>query len=260
MILVKKLAFAPFFIIFFGLLIYQINPLIKSYDFIFSLSINSLISLTFLSTLILLTSFAFVLFASLALNWKIVFPVGILASLFPIIFLNQAQGLVFAVGIFVSLLVTNISLENTMKTYLTFHPSSLLGPSIKHLSSLLIVVICITYFLSLNKVIQENGFQIPDSLVETVLKLNPQPQEIPLNLGENFIKQAVQDQIQNFLKPYMGFVPALLAILLFFTLQSLTSIINLLIHPLLWLIFLMLEKSAFISFTTEMRPVKKMVL
>lgn len=270
MILAKKLIYVPFFLIVFGLLIYQINPVLKTYDLIFSLSINSLVSLIILSALVSLTSFIFVLFASLSLDWKVIVPIGVFAALIPLIFLNPALGLVFAAGVLVSLLLTLITLENTMKTYLTFQPATLLGPSIRHLCSFLILAICVTYFLSVNKVIQETGFQIPDSLLETAIKFTPesQPEQVgvsqlskaPEDLTGSLIKQAAKDQIQNFLKPYLGFVPAVLAILLFLTLLSLTSIINLLIYPLLWGIFYILEKTGFIKFTVEQRPVKKMVV
>lgn len=155
--------------------------------------------------------------------------------------------------------------------------------------------------------IAQDGFQIPDSLIDAtiqftqpktdqeepflpqlsipqeqldLLKQNPdllkqsgldpkildtlnQPQKsskAPQDLSNNLIKSAVKDQVQNFIKPYMDFIPAILAILLFFTLQSLTSIINLLISPILWITFYILEKSGFIKFTTEMRPVRKMVM
>lgn len=288
MILLKKLIFAPFFLTAFGLLIYQINPLLKSYDFILSLSINSFISLIILSAFISISSLIFVLFSGFSLDWKFIVPVGILASLFPVIFLNQALGLVFAAGVLVSLLFTYVSLENTMKSYLTFQPSTLFGPSIKHLSSLLILVICVTYFLSLNKIVQETGFEIPDSLIDTALKFTNQsqinqadnqlslpPDQIELlkknpqllkqsgldpNLTDNLIKQTVKDQVQSFLKPYSGFIPATVAILLFFTLQAMTSLISILIYPLLWVTFLILEKTGFIKFTTETREVKKMVI
>lgn len=254
MILLKKLIFAPFFLTAFGLLIYQINPLLKSYDFIFSLSINSFISLITLSAFISISSLIFVLFSGFSLDWKFIVPVGILASLFPVIFLNQALGLVFAAGVLISLLLTFITLENSMKTYLTFQPGAILGPSIRYLSSFLILAISITYFLSINKIVQEQGFQIPDSLIDTALKFTDQ------ELINNLVKQTVKNQVQNFLNPYLGFIPAVLAILLFFTLQSLTSILRLLIYPLLWVVFYVLEKTGFIKFTTETREVKKMVI
>lgn len=300
MIVLKKLCFAPLFLIIYICLIYTLTPLLKSYDFIFSLSLSTLISLIIISALIVGVSFSFILF-SLSLDWRIILPVIILTSLTPFIFVDLSLGLVLFVGSVIGLMISFISLENMMKSYLTFQPNSILGPPIRQLSALLILVFCIGYFLSMSKVVSEKGFSIPDSLIETALKFSGQEsadsvgpalpsisqQQIDLlkknpdllkqsgldpkildtlnspktpNNQNDLIKQTVKDQVQGFLKPYLGFVPVLLAVLLFLTLQSLTSILNLLIYPLLWVIFYILEKTGFIKFTEEMRPVKKMVV
>lgn len=267
MTLVKKLIFAPFFLIIFAILISQLNPLLKSYEFIFSLSLDTFMQLIILTSLLLLSSFLFVLFASLAFDWKIVLPVSLVVSLLPIILINQTLGIILSVGILAALLLTYLGLENTLKNYLTFAPSSLFGPPIRHLSSLLILVISLTYFLSISQVIQQKGFEIPDSLIETSLKLVPQPQPSvldtlapPQNLLTDTLKQTIKDQLQNIIKPYLGIIPAILAVLLFLILQSLMSILNLLIYPLLWIIFYILEKTGFTKFTEETRVVKKMII
>jgi len=88
----------------------------------------------------------------------------------------------------------------------------------------------------------------------------PKAAQTPQSLTQNLVKQTVKDQIQNLIKPYQNFIPAGLTLLLFLTLQSLTSIINLLIYPLLWLAFFILEKTGFVKFETEQRPVKKLVV
>ncbi len=304
MIVLKKLLFVPFFLIVFFSLIYKISPLLKLYDFLFSLSINTFIELIIISALISLLSFIFVLFASLAQDWKIVLPAAIIASTIAIALGDPALSLILAVTILVSLLVTFLSLENSLKSYLNFQPSVLLGPAIRHLSGLLILSFCLVYFLATNKIVAQNGFQIPDSLIDTALKLtaqsqpqqetttpqlsippdqidllrkNPQllkqygldpsvldsldkPSQSSSDGTNSLIKQTIKDQLQSFLKPYLGFIPAVLALLLLLTLQSLTSIINLLIYPLLWLIFYILEKTKFITFTEEQRVVRKMVI
>lgn len=306
--MVKKLAFAPLFLIIFALFAYQFVPFLKSYDFVFSLSINTFIGLLILSFLISISCFLFVLFAALASDWKVVLPVSLLSALIPMLFMEPALGLVFTVAIFVSFLLTYLSLDSTLKSYLTFKPATLLGPAIRHLSGLVILTFCLVYFLSAGKMIAEKGFQIPDSLIDTALKMTPMnltteqepapaqlpalsPNQIdllkknpgllaqsgldpkildtlnqsksaqaPQNLTQDLIKQTVKDQIQNFIKPYQNFIPAGLALLLFLTLQSLTSIINLLIYPLLWLTFFILEKTEFIKFEVEQRSVKKLVV
>ena len=304
MLILKKLTLAPLFLIAFALFVYQLIPLLKSYDLIFSLSINTFISLLILSFLISISCLLFVIFATLAQDLKIALPVSLISALIPMLFLEPALGLIFAVAIFISFLLTYLSLDVSLKSYLTFKPESILGPSIRHLSGLLILSFCLIYFLSSSKIIAQAGFQIPDSLIETaldlateqsspapqlpaisqeqidLLKQNPellrqsgldpaildtlnQPQSkagSPQNLTQDLIKQTVKDQIQSFIKPYVNFVPAGLAILLFLTLQSLTSLINLLIYPLLWIIFYILEKTGFVKFETEQRPVRKMIV
>lgn len=256
MAIIKKLTFAPLFLIAFALLIFQLSPVFKSADFIFSLSLETLIQLLLISSLIILSSLFFVLFISLAQDWKLVLPVGVGAAILPVIFLKETITIILAVAFLVSFLISFLGIENVLKNYLNFQPNLLFGPSIKHLSSLLILVIAITYFLAISKVITQNGLQIPDSLIDTALKVSQQDSSVINNL----IHQTVKDQIQAFLKPYSGFIPIVLAVLLFLTLQSLVSVINIFIYPLLWLIFLILEKSGFLKFTTEMRPVKKMVV
>lgn len=307
MLTLKKLAFAPLFLLAFSVLIFKLPTFLKSSDILFSLSVSTFIQLMILSALISLSSFLFVVFSTLSQNWKFSLPVGILASVIPFIFLETGMALVFAVAVLVSLLLTFLSLENSLKSYLTFQPNTLLAPSIRHLSQLLILTICLVYFLSTNKIIAQNGFQIPDSLIDSALKFTPQlqseqsedaapPLSIPKEQLEllkqnpqllkqsgldpnildtlsqtqdeskksqgasDLLKQTVKDQVQNLIKPYQNFIPAVLSILLFFTLQSLTSMLRLLVYPLLWFNFYILEQIGFIRFQEEMRPVKKMVV
>lgn len=264
---VKKLIFAPLFLIVFALLIYQLNFLLVSYDLIFSLSTATLIQLITISVLFSTSCLSFVLFVTLASEWKIILPVGIIASAVPLIFIPSSLALIFAVAVLVSFLLTSLNLDSTLKSYLTFKPFALLGPSIRHLSTLLILSFCLIYFLSVSKAVAQNGFQIPDSLIDTALKMSPQAPSVQTeqvslapNLANDLIKKTVKDQVQNFIKPYMSFIPALLAVLLFLTFQSLVSLLNLFIYPLLWIIFLILEKTGFVKFELEQRPVKKLVV
>ncbi len=296
MIMLKKLILAPVFLIVLAFLIYQLAPFLKSYDIIFSLSSSSLVQLITLAFLILINGLIFNLFITFAQNWKMVLPLVLVASFLPMLFLTPFLGLVFGLGVLISLFLTYLALTNKLKTYLTFNPNSLISPSVKQLTSLFILVFSLTYFLSINQIIQKTGFQIPDSLIDTALKFTPiessLPQETsqfsippeqlellkqnpdllkqygldpkildtPQNTTTNLIKQTLKDQMQNLIKPYLNFIPAILALLLFISLQSIISVMNLLIHPLLWIIFYILEKTGFIKFTAETRLVKKMVV
>lgn len=305
MVMLKKLIFAPIFLIVFTILIYQLNPFLKSYDLIFSLSLDVLIKLIVIAVMVFISSYLFTLFICLASDWRISLPVGILAALIPFSLIPPSLALMFAVGIFISLLLTFLSLTSSLKSYLTFNPAALLGPSIKHLSTLFILSFCLIYFFSVTKIIALNGFELPDSLIDTALKVTPtnlsdnstlsqlpaiEPKQLKLlkqnpallqqygldpkmldslnsttaqpvqQMGNDLIKQTVKNQVQTFIKPFINFIPALLAILLFFTIQSFVSFINLLIYPLLWFVFFTLEKTGFVKFEVEQRPVKKLVV
>lgn len=305
MILLKKLALAPVFLIIFITLLYQLNPLLSSYEFIFSLSLATLIQLIIVSVFFSLSSLSFILFATLADDWKLVLPVAVISALLTFVFVPPALAVVLAVAFFVSFLLTFLSLNNSLKGYLTFEPNKLLGPSARHLSSFLILAFCLVYFFSSSKMIAQKGFELPDSLIDTALKVaspqlpdiqnvtpslptipqdqlemlkkNPellkqygvdpkmldslsQPKSTTQNQGTSLIKQAIKNQVEGFIKPYINFIAPLLTVLLFFTLQSIVSLVNLLIYPLLWLAFLILQKTGFVKFEIEMREVKKLVV
>jgi len=102
---------------------------------------------------------------------------------------------VFLVGIFLSFLLSNLNLDVVLKSYLNFQPSSLLGPTIKRLSGLLILAICIVYFFSASKMINQNSFQIPDSLIETAIEMVPLP-ENNIQTEQMNLPQITEEQIE----------------------------------------------------------------
>lgn len=301
--ILKKLIFVPFFFLSFGLLTYLLNPLFSSYDVLFSLSFATLTQFLILASLIILSSFFFILFCTLAQDWKLILPVAAVASLIPLILIPPSLNLVLLAGILITCLLAYLSLEKKLKTYLNFEPNSLFGPSIRYMATLLVLVTVLCYFLSINKVVLEKGFQIPDSLIDTALKFTPQQQSVDdtqpslskdqidllrknpellrqsgldpkmldnlqpstktsksMAVSQDLIKQSVKDQLNALLKPYRSVIPAILSILFFVTLQSLVTFLGMLIYPLLWIIFSILEKTNFIKFEVEQRSVKKMVI
>ena len=304
---IKKLSFAPIFLIRLLFLLSLLSSLFRSYDFIFSLSLDTFFQLLTLSLLLGLVSISFVIFAALCNDWRFVVPVGILAALSPFLFFDPSLVIVFGIGILISILLIFVNLENVLKTYLTFQPAAILGPSIRHLTTLLILIISLTYFLSINKTVSEKGFSIPDSLIDTALKFTPLPEPMeeessipnlsissdqiallkqnpnlleqfgldpsvldslnqpqktttPKDLTQSLLKEAVKAQFDNLIKPYASFIAPLLAVMLFLTLQALSSFVNLLIYPVLWIIFYIFERTGFVKFIEETRVVKKLVI
>jgi|SRR3989344_1620510 len=297
----KKLIFAPIFLISFSFLLFQLKSNLGSYDIIFSLSIDTFKSLLIFSSLICLSSFLFCIFAGLAGDLKIVLPINLLASILPPLIIDPSLGLIISFGTFIILALTFFTLSKKLKSYINFEPAALFGPSIRSLVGLLILVFSIGYFMSINKVIAEKGFQIPESLIDSVLKFTPTdnssenaslsslssdqiallkqnpallkqsgldpkildsltPGKSAKATGQDIVKQTLQAQVQTMIKPYINFVPAGLAVFFFIILQSLTSLIGLLIYPLLWITFFILEKTGYIKFTEEQRTVRKILV
>lgn len=263
----KKLLFLPIFLFTFITFIYFLSPIFSSYDFVFSFSSSILLQLVIICLILSLSSFLFVMLNTFS-DWKFVLAAGILASFSPFLFLESNLSVIFLIGILISFTLTYLNLQTSLKSYLNFSPNAIFGPTIRQLSALLILSICIVYFFSVSKIISQNSFQIPDSLIDfslkfsglDVLKQYGIDPSMPQNIAGDLIKKTIKDQFQSLLKPYQSFIPAILAILLFFTLQFLISLINLLIYPLLGLTFYILEKTQIISFTTEQRTVKKFVV
>ncbi|MBU1000440.1 hypothetical protein KKE78_03550 [Patescibacteria group bacterium] len=192
---IKKLIFAPLFLVSFISLIYLTTPLFKTYNLIFSFSINTLIFLINILILISLSSLFFILLVTIAQDWRISIPVAIIGSVVPFCFIDFPLAVVFLVGIFLSFLLSNLNLDVVLKSYLNFQPSSLLGPTIKRLSGLLILAICIVYFFSASKMINQNSFQIPDSLIETAIEMVPLP-ENNIQTEQMNLPQITEEQIE----------------------------------------------------------------
>jgi len=74
------------------------------------------------------------------------------------------------------------------------------------------------------------------------------------------IKPIVEQKVQDIIKPFQPFLPLILTLLFFFTVTTLTSLLSLPTIFLAWALFYILEKSGFVTFTTEMREVKKLVV
>lgn len=105
-------------------------------------------------------------------------------------------------------------------------------------------------------------YNINPKLLDSVTapKGSSQKPQTVSDLTQNIVKKTLTDQFSNMIKPYLSFIPIILSVALFITFQSLISFLSILVSLLLWLTFFILEKTGFVSFTEEMRPVKKMVL
>lgn len=256
--LVKKLSFAPIFLLVLALTFYLLSPILTSTNSILSLDLKVGIELIVISVSITLSSAAFIIFAGLAGDLRLILPVVLVSSSLPLIFLPLTLGFMTSISLIISLILSYLIVQEKVKNYVNFSPTAIFGPTINTLANLMIMVFCVAYFFASTAQIKQQGFELPDELIDSALKLSPQTQG--MDLPPDLVKQTIKDQVNNIVKPYIGFIPVVLALVLFFTLKSLASLLSILVSPLLWLIFLILEKTGFISFVSEMREVKKLVV
>jgi hypothetical protein len=234
-----------------------------------------------------------------------VVPVSVISSAVSFLILPAKLSVLFFTLFLMSQIILWAVFKKTLSSYLNFSVKAIFEPSIRHFSFLIILCICIIYYFSIESLIRQEGFTIPDAIVDTAIGLtsnitgvsnitapqlsipeeqinllrenpsimeqyglspqmldsiNPQSENTSDKTSQNATKNLISEQFQNLIAPYTNIIPLILTILLFFGLTSLSSILTSLTTPLMWLVFKILEKTGFVKFTTEMRPVKKMVI
>lgn len=299
----KKLLFGPIFLIFLGLLCYLVRPVLENpLESLFNFSFERLLQLILIVGVIILSSVFLVIWAVLASDYRYLAGLGAISAIGIYLLVPSPINFVMIIGVALSMLMVFPMILEKLKSYLTFEPMFLFTPLVKNFISLLILTISISYYFSINSIIQTRGFEIPDSLIETSINLVPKEVEtteqtkLPFNLSldqieylkknpslvkqygfdpkildridlkkpaeasEDLLKATVKAQIENAVKPFQSYIPMILALLFFLTLHTFCGILSLFIYPLLWLVFYLMEKTNFITFTKEMREVKKLVV
>lgn len=178
-----------------------------------------------------------------------------------LIYLLTLCGLILLTSLFLTLFIC-FTTGWKLSSFSDFNPILQFSPSIKNLSALITIIVCLIYFLSINQKAQ-NGLPVPDSLIDSALKISQSDLSIPpelLSPSSDLIKSQVKETLEKALIPYAHFIAPALSVALFFTLQSINSIFSWLINPLLKLIFYILEKTGFVKFETEMKQAKKLII
>lgn len=95
------------------------------------------------------------------------------------------------------------------------------------------------------------------------LGINPQllkSLDQPAQTDQSLFRQIIKDQFQKAIAPYSNYMPFILAVLLFFTLDWLLSILGMLIGPILWLIFYILQKTGSITIAKSTIEVEQLLI
>jgi hypothetical protein len=294
MVILKKLTFAPFFLLSFAYLLFLTVQFLKNSNSGINISVEFFVAFLILVVMCLVVGFFFVVFCTLSQDWKLVLPVSLLGSLLPFVFLDLNFGLFLAVICFLSFLAIFATLENKLKTYITFQPSVLLSSPIRNTACLIAVGISLIYFLTISASIKANGLQLPDSTIDLLqnvfspkqsnqispeqldlIKNNPQLlqgtgyslQDIEnvAKSGTNAtanpaVRETIKKTFQSFLQPYLAYIAPVLGLLFVLNFISTIVFVSILLPIPLWLLFWILRTTGFVKFVTEMREVKKLVV
>lgn len=198
---VKKITFAPLFILLIAVTFYFYKIILDRYLDIYFGSYGGLYEFGLLSIPLLLTGLTYCLFVTFTQDFKYAFGIAVIAVLTLFIFLPANLSLVIACGILISLIVGYFNLQTELKSYVNFLPAKILKNPIKLINTFLLLSLTFGYFLHANSIIQSKGFKIPDSIIDWAIDLSLQGQNIPVK-GVKYLAQLptlTQDQI-NLLK------------------------------------------------------------
>ncbi len=197
MLYLKKSLFGFLFLIFFAIFHFLILPLFSSYEWIFGFSGQSALQLLYLSLLILAAAFSFVIFAALSQDWRIGLGFSILGAISPLAFSQTSTVFVLASFYLIALCATYFSVEGKMKKYYNFDPSLVLNPSIRTLASFLAIIISIGFYLAINPVILQKGFEIPESFIpDSLINALMEQQTSHFVQGDKYVAQITPEMIQ----------------------------------------------------------------
>lgn len=168
--IVKKIIFALPFLFSFFLFCQQLDSFLQNPGSIISFSIEGLTQQGLLLAFLLISSFFFIIFATLAFNWFIVLPVLALASFFPFLLTTAPLNFTLISGFLLFFTFTYFLLERKLNSYLTFQSTALVIPAIKRTTTLIIIVSSFAFYLGANMEIANHGFKLPPSLIDTVVQ------------------------------------------------------------------------------------------
>ncbi len=193
MLYLKKSLFGIIFLILFSGFHFFLVPLLSSYEWIFGLNQSAFSQIGQLAILLIFSAFSFIVFSALCDDKKIGIGVSVLGGLTPLLFAQNSTGLILA-GLYLLALIGNyFLLENTMRHYYNFSPTTLLIPPIKNLFTALLLILCIGYYLSINAVIKQQGFVLPESIIpDSVVQQLINQQTSQYIKGDKYIAQLPQ--------------------------------------------------------------------
>lgn len=168
----KKLIFAPLFLVFLTASIYFYKLILDAYLDVFFGTYGGLYEFALLAIPLILASLSYCLFVTFTQDIKYAFAVAAISAMTPFAFLSLNLSIVIAAGIAISLIIVYFNLQTSLRSYINFQPTTLLKGPIKLLNIFILLTLTFGYFLNVNSIIQTQGFKLPDSLVDWAVNMS----------------------------------------------------------------------------------------
>jgi ABC-type multidrug transport system fused ATPase/permease subunit len=301
--LIKKLLFGVIWLIVTVWELLLIKSLLLNPQPIVGFDVDSLISFLILGLALIINGSLLGIFVALADDWKLVLPVILCSAIcgYAVTVGGGTESITVSVGLLIIGVLAFLVFKQSLKSYLNFDAAKILSGGLKMYVFGLIFVISLSYFMLAKIRVENEGFSLPDSLIDSVISMVPKdtqsventslsglqisPDQIELlknnpetlqkmginpamldsiggqnTTSDDLVKLSVKSQLDKMIEPYIDWIPLFLAISLFFTLTTISSLIMFCGLIFIWIVFYLLEKSGFISFNKEMREIRKLVV
>lgn len=169
---VKKLIFAPVFLILITTVSYFYQQILSKYLEVFFGSYGGLSEFALIAMPLVFASLCFALFVTFTQDFKYALILSIITALIPFLFLPTSLSLIIATGLIISLMVSYINLQINLRSYINFQPTVLLITPIKMLNTFLLITLAAGFYLHTNSIIQKEGFKIPDPLIDWAVSMS----------------------------------------------------------------------------------------
>lgn len=276
---------------------HNVVQILANPDFIYSLELENLYPVIFLTLSIYLLSSAFSLVATLFPKTSFKIILSLLASLIPFIFFPKVElalGIGLAQGAILLLSVWDI--RSHLRSYFHFNPRLIFSGSLHSLANLLAVLVAGIFFFSYSEHVSNQGFQIPqmlinqisdytvDNVIRQLSGSTDSKQDLSAlkqyGLSEEMIKKSQKDfdpdglkkelspilakqlksTLESLIKPYLAYIPLVTTILVYVTLASTVSVGFFLVPLFLNLVYFGLEKTKVVRFENQTQIVKRLVI
>jgi len=227
-----------------------------SWNLFLDINSSTQIALAFLASLFLVCLFSYCISTFPKSLWESAVglasgPIGYIAGFLIDNHLENGLALASISGLFISLVLVRFMIYVRMeyRNSIRINLTTLLPKNFQSLLNMLGVAIAINYYLIFNAQFASQNFQVPqillNKIVEPVVKMTGQ--KISSEVPQALLMESITTQTKNIISSYGKFIPIILAFSLFFSLETIFSILPGVITAFVKIVIYLLKKVRFVN-------------